>query len=180
MRAQRALSKPCVLVQTIPARSRVTPLSATPLREQPAQTADTRDLYGITARITHIDRVIIRAFLQQRQSALTTDAQSQRAGVEWLPGQTLPREIVPQALPAALEAKLSMLPSGFERVMVGRDVLLVTAAEREIADVMCNAQGEQPRRSAHERRRPLTSIHSGKGSNDAAAKWRLFERDSIL
>jgi hypothetical protein len=45
----------------------------------------------------------------------------------------------PAQLPWDLEYRLSPLGAGYQRVMVGRDVLLIEVAMRRIVDVMHNA-----------------------------------------
>lgn len=189
MRTQGAPGNPCALVQSSPAVSRSG--ASTGLGQScctPAHSGAASDLYGIANRITHIDRVIIRAFLHEHWGALTTGtvpavATRLESGREWLPNGTLPSGVRTQPLPAALERKLSALPVGFERVMVDRDVLLVATATREIVDVMCNAYASDGPQShaARERNRAVASIHFlGSARRDPAARWRLFERDSIL
>src|SRR5437868_5118343 len=143
MRMQRARSDSCALVQSLPSSSRFGSVSERANRSQAAHFRTVLDPYGITAHITHIDRVIIRAFLRGSCCALTAvtprAATVQEFRGHWMPGGTLPDGFLTQPLPAALECKLSALSAGFERLMLGRDVLLVSRATREIVDVMTNA-----------------------------------------
>ena len=87
-----------------------------PLADKPRR--HRRHAYGPGARITYIDRAIIRQYF---------------AGVG---GDTAARS---QALPDDLERSLSSLEPGLMRVLDGTDVLLVEKATRKVVDVMQHA-----------------------------------------
>ena len=186
MRTQRARSNSCALVQSLPLVSSASPTPGqSQFRDRLAQAETAFDPYRISARITQIDRVIIRAFLAEYCCALTTSKALARTGGQesaghWLPGGTLPDEFLTEPLPAALEAKLSALPADFERLMIGRDVLLIATATRKIVDVMTNAdaRSQLPRHTARERRRVKARHHVAQ--RDAASRWSVYERDSIF
>lgn len=80
--------------------------------------------------LTQVDRVIIRSYFQENPGEL--------------PPQTAPlahrgqlsRSFPAHPLPEALARKLSALPYGFERVMIGRQVFLIASHTRDISDVV--------------------------------------------
>jgi hypothetical protein len=49
---------------------------------------------------------------------------------------TLPPGLQGRALPLDLEAKLSRLPDGYERVVIGADIAILNASTRVIADII--------------------------------------------
>ena len=89
--------------------------------------------YGVAARITHIDRAIIRSYFQDGSSLPPERRETRRQ-------PTLPRALPAQArhasLPLPLERKLSLLPKEFERVLVGRDVLLIESETGAVIDIL--------------------------------------------
>lgn len=82
-------------------------------------------------RITYIDRVIIRNYFQYDSGApLLKSARrlARSAAVSW--------DADAASLPPELEARLSALPAGYRRVLVGSDALLVEPVSRAIVDVL--------------------------------------------
>jgi hypothetical protein len=53
-------------------------------------------------------------------------------------GQPLPRTIVVERVPVVLMPRLSVVPAGYEYVVVDGDVLLMNVASRVIADAIVN------------------------------------------
>jgi len=91
------------------------------------------DAYGVAARITHIDRAIIRSYFHDSASLPPERRETWRQ-------PTLPLALSAKArqasLPLQLERKLSLLPKEFERVLVGRDVLLVESETGAVIDIL--------------------------------------------
>ncbi|MEO7726139.1 MAG: hypothetical protein ABIS45_02725 [Burkholderiales bacterium] len=83
-----------------------------------------RHAYGPGARITYVDRAIIRQYFSG----------SRRYG----PPRVF-RASANAGLPQDLERSLSALEPEFARVLDGADVLLVETATRKVVDVMQNA-----------------------------------------
>lgn len=105
-----------------------------------------RDLYEIETRITQVDRAIIRGYLPQYYFSPSTGraeilARMLKPRRKWMINHKVPRSLSTGYLPAELDRKLSVLPVGFERVLVGNDVLLVEIATRRIVDIMWGACG---------------------------------------
>ena len=99
----------------------------------------------------------------------------------WIAGENLPRGTQMQPLPADLERMLSALPAGYQRVLSGRDVLLVRVATREIIDVMRDACGTVEDHAGRRRiRLAIASRCSSPAREDAAARWRLYDRVAVL
>lgn len=92
--------------------------------------------YGIGHRITCVDRAIIRRHIESSRAALTSYPVQMR---NWQTGGKLPANLRTAQLPPDLEFKLSPLGAGYQRVIVGRDVLLIDVAMGRIVDVMQNA-----------------------------------------
>ena len=95
------------------------------------------EIYGVGPRITHIDRAIIRNYFQDYGMTLPPERRRHARQL------TLPAQLSPQvsqnALPLELERKLSQLPENCERVLVGRDVLLVDSRTRSVVDILHHA-----------------------------------------
>lgn len=92
------------------------------------------DVYDIAARITHIDRAIIRNYFEDHVAAFPAERRAnprQPTLPMWLPSR-----VQQHALPYELERKLSQLPEGYERVLVGRDVLLIESDSRTVVDIL--------------------------------------------
>jgi hypothetical protein len=89
--------------------------------------------YVTGARITHIDRAIIRSYFQDSESLPPERRATRRQ-------PTRPSRVSTRAarssLPAQLERKLSLLPRELERVLVGRDVLLVESDTGAVIDIL--------------------------------------------
>ncbi len=119
-----------------------TPRSVPPLagarrsvaRERRSDERFRNDLYEIAARITHIDRAIIRSHFQDNVSILPVERREthrQPTLPMWLPSA-----VHQTPLPRELERKLSLLPQEYARVLVGRDVLLIESATGTVIDIL--------------------------------------------
>ena len=95
------------------------------------------EIYGVGPRITHIDRAIIRNYFQDRGISLPPERR-RHARQPTLPARLSP-QVSQNALPRDLERKLSQLPEDCERVLVGRDVLLVDSKTRSVVDILHHA-----------------------------------------
>jgi hypothetical protein len=91
--------------------------------------------YGIGARITCVDRAIIRRFFDVESPAPVADAVEKQ---DKRPIRLSLRSRM-EPLPAELEYRLSQLKAGYRRVLMDCDVLLIEPATRRIVDVMRNA-----------------------------------------
>lgn len=138
MRTQEVRSDACVLVQSLsPVPRDVSHGGASRSVYGPGHAGIATGRYEIGLRITHIDRAIIRGYLHEYNFVLKP---SPELRVPRMPGCKLPSRMRTQSLPAELERKLSAMPTGYERVLVDGDVLLVETATGEIVDVMRNAR----------------------------------------
>jgi hypothetical protein len=88
--------------------------------------------------LTQIDRVIIRQYFEENPG----DLPSQTAPLAHR-GQ-LSRIFPAHPLPPGLERKLSTLPVNYERVMIGRQVFLISSHTREISDVVHDIDSSIP------------------------------------
>ncbi len=95
------------------------------------------EIYGVGPRITHIDRAIIRNYFQERGMSLPPERR-RHARQPTLPA-CLSSQVSQNALPLELERKLSQLPEDCQRVLVGRDVLLVDSKTRSVVDILHHA-----------------------------------------
>ena len=164
MRTQEVRSHSCVLVQLLPPVPRnVSHAGASRSLYGPVQAGTPSDRYEIGIRITHIDRAIIRGYLHEYHFVLKP---SPELRMPRMPGSKLPSRLRTQSLPAELERKLSAMPTGYERVLVDGDVLVVEPATREIVDVMRNVRttGGPEHHAAHERNYALASINLSGGA----------------
>jgi len=175
MRTQDNRALACALVQSTPSELR----GASRFGGEPGRAGSARDRYEIGPRITHVDRAIIRGYLHQYHFAQTPDPGLRPR----MAGDSLPHDTRMEMLPAELERILSALPAGYQRGLVGHDVVLVRSATREIIDVMRNARvpGTQEVRTQRRRIRLATSTDRPEiAREDSAARWRLYERVAVL
>ena len=116
----------CALTQPPPATRQ--PVSARLSRGRNRGAPLSADVYRIKPRITHVDRAIIRSYFHQHDPAglLLRPAY---AGVPFPDAHR-------QLLPGVLEGRLSALPPGYERMLAGRDALLIETGSRRVVDVM--------------------------------------------
>ena len=106
--------------------------------------AMSRDVYLIAPRITYVDRAILRShFDQPPERCILARAPRMRAGRPWRFGGQLPADLHAILLPADLEAKLSPLPLGYERIRVKGDVLLIETESRTVIDAIYSAAGPE-------------------------------------
>jgi hypothetical protein len=120
-----AYSIQCVLLQPIAAEM------YTPYTPAPGQTRTERSAYEIGARITCLDRTIIRRYYSRM-----ADAQHMRLTMS---GAHAGRLQAHTRLPQELERKLSPLSPGFRRALDGADIVLIEVATNRVVDVMKDA-----------------------------------------
>jgi hypothetical protein len=156
MHTQEAVHSQCALLQTNPGsahhverRTRAEPFA---YAEQDAATKPAD--YSVGARITCVDRAIIRTYFAESESEVPTVAAGgyekprRRSRRDWTAyGRLLPQTGA-RVLPANLEEKLSALQPGYKRLTVGSDVLLIETASRKILEIMHNANLRAERRAA--------------------------------
>jgi len=146
MYSQQTLQTGCALVQ---------PLSHDVRPEDEIETFDTFDepetvispsqTYSFGSRITYIDRAIIRRYFEEHSGQLAVGFNGARSTghsksmPSWIPGTALPANLQVRHLPPGLEYKLSTLKIGYERVLVGNDVLLIETPKRIVVDEMQNS-----------------------------------------
>ena len=92
-------------------------------------------------RITSADRAAISRYFEGRWSLanVTRQARPTKLRRRWMIGGKLPASVHTDGLPRELEEKLSPLDAGFQRLLVGCDVLCVDVTNCRIVDVMHNA-----------------------------------------
>jgi len=92
-------------------------------------------------RITGVDRAAISRYFEGRWSLanVTRQARPGKLRRRWMIGGKLPASVHTDGLPRELEEKLSPLDAGFERLLVGCDVLCVEVTKCRIVDIMHNA-----------------------------------------
>lgn len=129
MRTHEASSTPCALTRSLPPISGMVLPAASMLSAYATmdRAAVGSDAYRIVPRITHIDRVIIRSYFRQRRCALRPQPPDKNIR---------PAEPCRQWLPADLESKLSVLPAGYQRWLVGSEMLLMETATGTVIDVL--------------------------------------------
>jgi hypothetical protein len=98
-------------------------------------------------RLTCIDRAIIKMYFRGRRADETkfraVRRQSHRQLREqWLPGWQLPSKLRVDRLSRELECKLSVIESGYARVIVNGEILLIDVNTRRVFDVMQAVDGE--------------------------------------
>lgn len=87
------------------------------------------------------DRVIIREWYDERRRALPPGLAKKGMvppghAKRWGPRDTLPPGLAWRELPPELERRLSRLPEGYIRVIVGSDIVLMDRRTRVILDVL--------------------------------------------
>ena len=139
MRTHAANNIPCALVRPPSSLSgaKLRAFSDTCSGTKKSRVASRADDYQVEPRITYVDRAIIRDYLHQYHLDESVGPARKKAPFPELRRQ-LPRE---------LERRLSVPFPGYERVLVGSDVLLVETATREIVDVMRNTRAIHARHS---------------------------------
>lgn len=101
-------------------------------------------------RITRVDRALISRHFQVRSSpASLAHSDRPRWRRRWIVGARLPATLRTVALPRPLESQLSPLDAGYERLLVGGDVLCVESETLRIVDVMHNAGVPPQEDTAH-------------------------------
>ena len=132
MRTHEASSTPCALTRSLRPFSGMARHAA--LMLCPHATRDRAavrpDAYKIVPRITHVDRAIIHSYFRQHDFALLRQPADKETG---------PAGLRRKLLPADLESKLSVLPAGYQRVLVGGDVLLIETVTHTAIDVLKHA-----------------------------------------
>ena len=111
------------------------------LRTGPESGADRQDSNGSANRLTRADRAIITSYFDRRWSlaSVARPARPSKMRRRWMIGGRLPATLRTDALPRALACELSALDPGYERLLVGGDVLCVELASSRIVDIMHNA-----------------------------------------
>lgn len=111
------------------------------LKAEPDGGADRQDSNGYANRLTRADRAIIARYFDGRWSlaTVTRPARPGKMRRRWMIGGRLPATLRTDALPRELASELSALSPGFERLLVGCDVLCIELATSRIVDVMHNA-----------------------------------------
>lgn len=139
MRTHQAHGIRCALLRSSPS------FNARQVRAARRCSAAPSQPYEITARITCVDRAIIRQHFAEYRGG-ETDTPPRSSVRPWLVDARLPSGLHAKPLPHELELKLSALAAGFRRVRVGDDVLLIDAQTRRIVDVMRNVGCEDDAR----------------------------------
>ncbi len=129
MRMQAASNTPCALVRTRPSASvvKLRVISGNHLYLKKSRVTTRCDLYQIEPRITYVDRAIIRGYFRQQGILLPLRPANMEA---------LFPEFRKYLLPDELECRLSVLPVGHRRILIGSDVLLIETVSRMIVDVL--------------------------------------------
>lgn len=111
------------------------------LRAEPEGGADRHDSNGSANRLTCADRAVIARYFDGRWSlaSVTRPARPSKTRRRWMIGGRLPATMRTDALPRELASELSALNPGYERLLVGCDVLCIELANSRIVDVVHNA-----------------------------------------
>jgi hypothetical protein len=111
------------------------------LRGEPEGGADRHDSNGYANRLTRADRAIIARYFDGRWSFanVTRPARPAKMRRRWMIGGRLPATLRTDALPRELASELSALDPGYERLLVGCDVLCIELVNSRIVDIMHNA-----------------------------------------
>jgi hypothetical protein len=111
------------------------------LRTEPESGEDWQDSNGSANRLTRADRVIIARYFDGRWSLanVTRPARPSKLRRRWMIGGRLPATLRTDALPRELASELSALDPGYERLLVGCDVLCIELANSRIVDIMHDA-----------------------------------------
>jgi hypothetical protein len=129
MKARDTSGIPCVLLQSLPpvAGMALRALSTPRAYLIKGHAAVTNEAYRIGPRITHVDYAVIRGYFRQHDIHVPRLPANKTIR---LPGFQM------QKLPGELECKLSVLPAGYERRLIGHDVLLIETVSDGIIDIM--------------------------------------------
>lgn len=100
----------------------------------------------VSVRFVDHDKVVIREYFRSASSGASGLPPGLAKRQQLPPGLqkqirekgTLPPGLQKRLLPGELEGRLSRLPPGYERVIVGADVLLVEIATRVIVDILAD------------------------------------------
>ncbi|HEV7821088.1 MAG TPA: hypothetical protein VGO84_07895 [Burkholderiales bacterium] len=111
------------------------------LRSASSSSASGGEADATANRITNADRSAISQYFEGRWSLanVTRQASPSKLRRRWMIGGKLPASVHTDGLPRELENQLSTLETGFERLLVGCDVLCVDVGNCRIVDVMHNA-----------------------------------------
>jgi hypothetical protein len=111
------------------------------LRTEPESGADPLDTNGSANRLTRADHAIIARYFDGRWSFANVmrPARPSKLRRRWMIGGRLPATLRTDALPRELASELSALDPGYERLLVGCDVLCIELANSRIVDIMHNA-----------------------------------------
>jgi len=98
----------------------------------------------VTIRFSESDRIAIHDYFRRASTGASGLPPGLAKRQQLPPGLqkqlrekgTLPPGLQKRALPGELDGRLSRLPPGYERVIVGADVLLVEIATRVIVDIL--------------------------------------------
>lgn len=87
------------------------------------------------------DRIIIRDWYASRHHSLPPGLAKQGKlppghAKRWAPRDTLPPGLAYRSLPVELERRLSPLPDGYVRVIIGSDIVLINTRTRVIFDIL--------------------------------------------
>jgi len=96
-------------------------------------------------RLTRADRTAISCYFEARWRRSQLLQSSRPLRRRWIVGGRLPANVPTSALPAELAAELTPLDAGYDRMLVGADVLSVELETLKIVDVMRDV-GSQPAR----------------------------------
>lgn len=108
------------------------------LRPGPQQAPEPPMEREIANRIIESDRVAIARYYEGRWPKAKGPRLHgrTRARRRWVVGSCLPESLRAAQLPRELERTLSLLDPGYERVLVGADILCIDTATARISDVM--------------------------------------------
>ncbi len=111
------------------------------LRSELDNGADRQGSNGSANRLTRADRATIARYFDGSWSLanVTRPARPSKMRRRWMIGGRLPATLRTDALPRELAGKLSALDPGYERLLVGCDVLCIELANSRIVDIMHNA-----------------------------------------
>ncbi len=95
-------------------------------------------------RFTHLEKNVIREYYGLRRSWRPPEPQQRKfqapsSEKRATAGALLPSSARKQFLPGSLEGRLSLLPSGYERWIVGKDVVLLNRRTNIVTDIVPNA-----------------------------------------
>jgi hypothetical protein len=135
------------------------------LRAERDSGTDRQDSNGSANRLTRADRATIARYFDGRWSLanVTRPARPSKMRRRWSIGGRLPATLRTDALPRELAGKLTPLDPGYERLLVGCDVLCVELVNSRIVDIMHNAGAPAIQDTAQ------LLVNAGAGHADGAA-----------